>query len=78
MHGTDLTNGEALLSAALKGDDVNVQAMTKQALPVISVGVLMRNIPVGFPLLEQHRSRVLPLEEMIASNCWRCRERFGG
>jgi len=38
-------------------------SLAKQALPVISVGELQRNLAVRPPLLKQHGSGVLALEE---------------
>jgi hypothetical protein len=38
-------------------------SLAKQAFPIVSVGVLQRNVAVHSPLLKQHRSGVLALEE---------------
>src|ERR1035437_4395132 len=55
-----LANADSVISGELLQQ---TDSLAKQALPVVSVRVLERNIAVRSPLLEQHGSGVLALEE---------------
>src|ERR1039458_240220 len=55
-----LANADSVISGELLQQ---TDSLAKQALPVVSVRVLERNIAVRSPLLEQHCSGVLALEE---------------
>src|SRR6202140_2335175 len=55
-----LANADSVISGELLQQ---TDSLAKQALPVVSVGVLQRNIAVHTPLLEQHGSGILALEE---------------
>src|SRR5580704_3965553 len=55
-----LANPDAVISGKLFQE---TNSLAKQALPVISVGVLERNIAVRAPFFEQHGPSILALEE---------------
>jgi hypothetical protein len=55
-----LANADSIISGELLQQ---TDSLAKQAIPVISMRVLQRNVAVRSPLLKQHGSGVLALEE---------------